>query len=177
MIVAEETRELMSGIYIENPKKWICLWALISTKETTHIVQYKTRFTLHFPTTIPQIILLWFIVPFRRKNLRGQNYVPRIIASANGRQHQTSFTTAKYWMVLDSSSYDCSRDTLIVGLVAQPSAAEAPIFFLMGWHLRKQRRILIPNFSHACNSKRSKTDMSIMKGVTSRACCCSLSML
>ncbi len=51
------------------------------------------------------------------------------IASANGRQHQTSFTTAKYRKVLDSTSYDCYRDTLIVGLITKPSGAEAPMFF------------------------------------------------
>ncbi len=38
----------MRGIYIENPKKWICLWAVISTKETTQVFKHKTRLTLHF---------------------------------------------------------------------------------------------------------------------------------
>ncbi len=37
----------MSEIYNEYRKKWICLWALISTKETNHVFTHKTRFTLH----------------------------------------------------------------------------------------------------------------------------------
>ncbi len=37
----------MSEIYIEYRKKWICLWALISTTEPNHVFTHKTRFTLH----------------------------------------------------------------------------------------------------------------------------------
>ncbi len=44
IILADGQRQLMSEIYIEYPPKWICLWNLISTKETTHVFTHKTRF-------------------------------------------------------------------------------------------------------------------------------------
>ncbi len=61
----------MAEIYIEHPKKWICLWALISTKETHHVFTHKTRLTLHIlqlnaffapkceQNTVPQIWILF----------------------------------------------------------------------------------------------------------------------
>ncbi len=33
---------------LSTPKKWTCLWALISTKETTHVFTHKTEFTQYF---------------------------------------------------------------------------------------------------------------------------------
>ncbi len=32
---------------LSTPKKWICLWALISTKDTDHIFSRNTQFTVH----------------------------------------------------------------------------------------------------------------------------------
>ncbi len=72
----------MSEIYIDYPKKWICLWALISTKDANRVFTHNKRFTLHilqinafFATqceqnTVPQIWIL-FHRHFLKRNVDG----------------------------------------------------------------------------------------------------------
>ncbi len=52
MTLANELRKLILGIYIEDPKKRICLWVLINTKETTHDLPYIFSKLVFFWTTM-----------------------------------------------------------------------------------------------------------------------------
>ncbi len=49
MTLANEFRNIISGIYFEYQKKRICLWGLISTTEITHVYKDKSGFTLNLP--------------------------------------------------------------------------------------------------------------------------------
>ncbi len=69
----------MSEIYIEYPKKWICLGPSSARKEQTTFLTYKTRFTLQIvqvnaffapqceQKTVPQIWILFHGIVFQKK--------------------------------------------------------------------------------------------------------------